>query len=37
MPRAKERCSWCGTDPEYVAYKARTPVLFPRPPRRATD
>lgn len=20
MPRAKERCSWCGTDPDYVAY-----------------
>jgi steroid 5-alpha reductase family enzyme len=24
-----------GDDPEYRAYKARTPVLFPRPPRRA--
>lgn len=20
MPRTKERCSWCGTDPDYVAY-----------------
>ena len=28
--RAEER--W-GDDPDYQAYKARTPVLFPRPPR----
>ncbi|MHA7840130.1 MAG: DUF1295 domain-containing protein, partial [bacterium] len=30
--RADER--W-GGDPEYEAYKARTPVLFPRPPTAA--
>jgi len=34
MLEARGKKRW-GDDPEYAAYRAKTPVLFPRPPRSA--